>query len=199
MKCLVLGGGGFIGSAVTDRLLLDGHLVRVLARPKLVPYRSFGPKEPMEWMRGDFLNVHDLRKAVQGIDVVFHLVSTTVPKSANDDPIWDVQSNLVGSLQLLQVLREQSVGKIIFISSGGDGLWSTPIPAHQRRAPYQPHYGLWHYQTRHRKASADAHPSPRCAVLDPARVESLWWKAAHRDGPGSCGCLSPPSTGGSAH
>ena len=119
MKCLVLGGGGFIGSAVTDRLLLDGHLVRVLARPKLVPYRSFGPKEPMEWMRGDFLNVHDLRKAVQGIDVVFHLVSTTVPKSANDDPIWDVQSNLVGSLQLLQVLREQSVGKIIFISSGG--------------------------------------------------------------------------------
>jgi UDP-glucose 4-epimerase len=119
MKCLVLGGGGFIGSAVCDRLLRDGHQVRVLARPKLAPYRAFGPEEPMEWMRGDFLNVHDLREAVQGVDAVFHLVSTTVPKSANDDPIWDVQSNLVGALQLLQVLREQPVDRIIFVSSGG--------------------------------------------------------------------------------
>ena len=121
MKCLILGGGGFIGSAVCDRLLRDGHLVRVLARPKLTPYRAFSPEEPMEWMRGDFLNVHDLREATQGIDVVFHLVSTTVPKSANDDPVWDVQSNLIGSLQLLQVLREQPepVGRIIFVSSGG--------------------------------------------------------------------------------
>lgn len=119
MKCLILGGGGFIGSAVSDRLLREGHLVRVLARPKLAPYRAFDPEESMEWMRGDFLNVHDLREAVQEIDVVFHLVSTTVPKSANDDPIWDVQSNLIGSLQLLQVLQEQPVGKIIFISSGG--------------------------------------------------------------------------------
>lgn len=121
MRCLVLGGGGFIGSAVSDRLLRDGHLVRVLARSKLIPYRAFSPEEPMEWMRGDFLNVHDLRAAVRGIDVVFHLVSTTVPKTANDDPIWDAQSNLIGSLQLLQVLQEhaQSVRKIIFISSGG--------------------------------------------------------------------------------
>ena len=119
MKCLVLGGGGFIGSAVCDRLLCDGHQVRVLARPKLTPYRAFAPEEPMEWMRGDFLNVHDLRETVQGVDAVFHLVSTTVPKSANDDPIWDVQSNLVGALQLLQVLREQPVGRIIFVSSGG--------------------------------------------------------------------------------
>lgn len=119
MKCLVLGGGGFIGSAVCDRLLRDGHQVRVLARPRLTPYRAFAPEEPMEWMRGDFLNVHDLRETVQGVDAVFYLVSTTVPKSANDDPLWDVQSNLVGALQLLQVLQEQSVSKIIFISSGG--------------------------------------------------------------------------------
>lgn len=119
MKCLVLGGGGFIGSAVCDHLLHDGHTVRVLARPKLAPYRDFAPKEPLEWMRGDFLNVHDLHEAVQGVDAVLHLVSTTVPKSANDDPIRDVQSNLVGTLQLLQILRAQPVGKIIFVSSGG--------------------------------------------------------------------------------
>ena len=54
-----------------------------------------------------------------GNGCIFHLVSTTVPKSANDDPIRDVQSNLVGALQLLQLLREQPVGKIIFVSSGG--------------------------------------------------------------------------------
>ena len=119
MRCLVLGGGGFIGSAVSDRLLHYGHRVRILARPKLVPYRLFGTQEAVEWMRGDFLNIHDLRQAVDGIDVVFHMVSATVPKSANDDPILDVQSNLVGSLQLLQVLQERPVSKVIFVSSGG--------------------------------------------------------------------------------
>jgi UDP-glucose 4-epimerase len=119
MNCLVLGGSGFIGSTVCERLLQDGHQVRVLARQKLSRSWYFGPNKNLEWIQGNFLNIHDLRTAVQGMDAIFHLVSSTVPQHANDDPIWDVQTNLVGTLQLLQVLREKPVAKIIFISSGG--------------------------------------------------------------------------------
>jgi UDP-glucose 4-epimerase len=63
--------------------------------------------------------MHDVTSAIDGIDVVLHLVSTTLPKSSNDDPIFDVQSNLVATLQLLNAMVAKKVRKIVFISSGG--------------------------------------------------------------------------------
>ena len=119
MKCVILGGGGFIGSAVADRLLLDGHSVRIFERPRVEPYRTFLAGEKMEWITGDFLSSHDVSNAIGGSDVVLHLVSTTLPKNSNDDPIYDVQSNVVGTLQLLNAMVGHDVRKIIFISSGG--------------------------------------------------------------------------------
>jgi UDP-glucose 4-epimerase len=119
MKCAVFGGGGFIGSAICDRLLQDGHSVRIFERPKVQPYRAFRDDEDMEWMEGDMLSGGDLKKCMAGVDAVFHLVSTTLPKNSNEDPIYDVESNLVGSLRLLEVMVAQKVGKIVFISSGG--------------------------------------------------------------------------------
>ena len=115
----MLGGGGFIGSTIVDRLLLDGHRIRVFERPRINSYRPFAVQEQVEWMNGDFMSQHDIRAAVCGADAVIHLVSTTLPKSSNDDPIFDVQSNLVASVQLLRIMVEERVGKIVFISSGG--------------------------------------------------------------------------------
>ena len=119
MNCAVFGGGGFIGSAICDSLLQEGHSVRIFERPNVRPYRTFGDGEQVEWMEGDMLSEGDLKKSLQGMDAVFHLVSTTLPKNSNDDPIYDVESNLVGSLRLLEAMVAQKVGKIIFISSGG--------------------------------------------------------------------------------
>lgn len=119
MKCVIFGGGGFIGSAIADRLLLDGHTVRIFERPRVVPYRKFKASEQVEWVTGDFLSTHDVGEAIDGTDVVLHLVSTTLPKNSNDDPIYDVQSNVVGSLQLLNAMVARNVRKIVFISSGG--------------------------------------------------------------------------------
>jgi UDP-glucose 4-epimerase len=124
MKLLILGGGGFIGSSVTDRLLAEGHTVRIFERPHVVPYRKFDA-EQVEWMTGDLLSVRDIRTAVRGVDVVVHLVSTTLPKSSNDDPIYDVQSNLTATLNLLKEMVTQSVRKIVFSSSGGT-VYGTP-------------------------------------------------------------------------
>jgi len=57
--------------------------------------------------------------AIEGVDVVLHLVSTTLPKNSNDDPIYDVQTNVVGTLQMLNAMAARNVRKIVFISSGG--------------------------------------------------------------------------------
>jgi UDP-glucose 4-epimerase len=119
MKCVIFGGGGFIGSNIADRFLLEGYHLRIFERPRVQPYRKFSDDKNIEWMTGDILSNHDLNAAIEGMDVVLHLVSTTLPKSSNDDPIYDVQSNVVGTLQMLNTMVANKVRKIIFISSGG--------------------------------------------------------------------------------
>lgn len=119
MKCVIFGGGGFIGSAIADRLLRDGHALRIFERPRVLPYRTFAPDESMEWITGDMLSTHDVGAAIDGMDVVLHLVSSTLPKSSNDDMVYDVQSNLVSTLQLLNLMVAKRVRRIVFISSGG--------------------------------------------------------------------------------
>ena len=125
MKIVIFGGGGFIGSAIVDRLLLDGYELRIFERPRVEPYRKFLNTEPVQWLTGDILSMHDVSDAIDGTDIVIHLVSSTLPKSSNDDPIYDVQSNLVGSLQMLSAMATKKVKKIIFISSGGT-VYGTP-------------------------------------------------------------------------
>jgi UDP-glucose 4-epimerase len=51
--------------------------------------------------------------------MVLHLVSTTLPKSSNEDPVYDVETNIVPSLHLLNAMVEHKVKRIVFISSGG--------------------------------------------------------------------------------
>jgi len=119
MKCVIFGGGGFIGSAIADRLLRDGHEVRVFERPRVSHYRPFLSEEKMDWMTGDLLSSSDVGRAIEGTDVILHLVSTTLPKTSNEDPIFDVQSNLVASLQMLNLMIKSTARKIVFISSGG--------------------------------------------------------------------------------
>jgi UDP-glucose 4-epimerase len=119
MKIVIFGGGGFIGSTIADRLLLDSHQLRIFERPRVAPYRKFAQSECVEWMTGDFSSTHDVSDAISGMDVVLHLVSTTLPKSSNDDPIYDVQSNVIATLQMLNAMVTHKVGKIVFISSGG--------------------------------------------------------------------------------
>ena len=98
MKIAIFGGGGFIGSTIADRLLKDGHELRIFERPRVEPYRQFSADEKVEWLTGDFMSVHDVSTAIDGVDVVLHLVSTTLPKSSNDDMVYDVESNLVAYL-----------------------------------------------------------------------------------------------------
>jgi UDP-glucose 4-epimerase len=116
MNCLVLGGNGFIGSHLVDQLLAEGHNVRVFDKYEEY-YRK--PLPSVEYQYGEFGNRGLVMEALTGIDVVFHLISTTLPKTSNDDPAFDVQSNVVETIFLLEQCIAQKIKKIIFISSGG--------------------------------------------------------------------------------
>jgi UDP-glucose 4-epimerase len=92
----------------------------------------------METVTGDFLNYGDLTRALSGIEVVFHLISTTLPKPSNDNPVYDIETNLVGTLRLLELCRAHRVRKVVFSSSGGTVYGvpsSVPIPESHPTSP----------------------------------------------------------------
>ena len=117
-RCLVLGGCGFIGSHLIDALLTRGNLVRVFDRPK-VPLQNDREDKLIELVEGDFTSEADIASAIQNCDICFHLISTTLPSSSNTDPIFDIETNLMSTVRLLQNAVSAGVKKIIFISSGG--------------------------------------------------------------------------------
>ena len=115
MRCLVTGGGGFLGSHLVERLVADGHSVRVL---DVRPAQPAAP-EGVEWLEGDFSHREVGANAVAGCEAVFHLASTTIPKTATDDPVFDVNTNVAGSIGLLQAAVRHRVKRVVFLSSGG--------------------------------------------------------------------------------
>ena len=116
MRCLAIGGGGFVGTHLVERLLERGHPVRIYGRN---PNRFRGTPRDADFVEGELGNHGLVREALEGMEVVFHLVSTTLPKTSNDDPGFDVRSNLVDTIQLLQACVEAGVHKVVFPSSGG--------------------------------------------------------------------------------
>ena len=118
-KCLVLGGKGFIGSHLVDALVATGQSVRVLDQPNVAPMSDPATVAKVEWLDGDSTCDSDIRQGLEGCDVCYHLVSTTLPKSSNADPLFDVETNVLGTLRLLTHAVRLGVKKVVFVSSGG--------------------------------------------------------------------------------
>jgi UDP-glucose 4-epimerase len=118
-KCSVLGGAGFLGSHLTEALIDRGHEVRVFDKTG-ANLENLAPAEgQFEFQGGDLVNEVDLEKAVAGVDTVYHLISTTLPASSNRNPVYDVETNLLGTLRLLQICLVAGVRRLVFVSSGG--------------------------------------------------------------------------------
>ena len=144
MRCTVLGGGGFIGAHLSLRLHTEGHDVTVIEHPALAQEKTILANVPVRWEPVDFTDAVALEAALAGCEVLFHLVSTTVPQSSNDNPLYDLETNTEATLRLLEAAKHQGVKKIIFTSSGGTvyGIPQTS-PIHEDH-PTEPHcaYGI---------------------------------------------------------
>ena len=114
-RCLVLGGGGFLGGHIVEALAADGLTVRVFDRTA----RRADLDASIEWVEGDFGNRGDVSQAVAGCDAAIHLVATTLPKTSNDDPIHDLESNLLPTVRFLDSARQHGLRRVVFASSGG--------------------------------------------------------------------------------
>ena len=85
VRILVLGGNGFIGAHLVEALAASGHRVRVFDRAGSL--RS----QPLKYVDYRYANFEDsasLAEALIDVDIVVHLISTTVPGTSNLDPGW---------------------------------------------------------------------------------------------------------------
>lgn len=122
MKILLLGGQGFIGQNLCMKLLEEGHEVIVLEKFVNEERRIEGIK----YIEGDFLNKETYAHYLEGVDVVYHMVSTTNANNSNNEMERDVRDNVIGTINLLDTCVEKQVKKVIFISSGGT-VYGNPI------------------------------------------------------------------------
>lgn len=121
-KVLVTGGAGFIGSNLCEYLLSQGYLVRCLDNfatghmYNIIPLIETYP-DKFELLVGDIRNLDDCRRAVDGVEYVFHEAALgSVPRSVKD-PITTNAVNIGGFLNMLVASRDAGVKRFIFAAS----------------------------------------------------------------------------------
>lgn len=116
MKVLVTGGAGFIGSHLVESLLCQGIEVSII--DNLVSGQSY-ISHPLAVFHHMDIRSRDAKAVIvrEKPDVVFHLAAQTDVQKSLQDPQYDAQVNICGTINLLEACREAQVRKLIFTSS----------------------------------------------------------------------------------
>lgn len=119
MKVLILGGSGFIGKNLIKELVDLRYDVRLLVKKPIAEKDLNFSIDSIEIFIGSFFDPAAIKAALKDVNIVIHLISTTTPITSNADPVMDVQSNVVATINMLIQAKDAGVSKIIFTSSGG--------------------------------------------------------------------------------
>ncbi len=143
MNVLVTGGAGFIGSHVVDRFIQEGHQVSILdnlstGKRKNVNREAVLYKADICGTRLERIFKRE-RPAV-----IVHLAAQINVRKSTEDPMFDTNVNVVGTINLLQLAVKYGVRKIVFASSGGavyGEQYQFPVPESHPTCPLSP-YGI---------------------------------------------------------
>jgi UDP-glucose 4-epimerase len=142
--CLVTGGAGFIGSHLVDRLIADGHRVRVIdnfanGRPEnLSDANASGRLEVLEASVADGVRI---ASAFDDVDWVFHLAAMADIVPSIENPTVYHQANVEGTLCVLEAARKASVKRLVYAASSSCyGIPDTyPTPETTLTSPMYPY------------------------------------------------------------
>ena len=139
-SCLVIGGGGLVGSRLLPRLLWAGRSVTVLGRTAMPRYQL---PSGVTYVAGDFGDGVLIRRLLTSHDEVIHLAYATVPNTSFGNPLGDLLENLPSTVQLFSEVALKG-RRLVLVSSGGtvygEGL-ALPITEEHSTLPISP-YGV---------------------------------------------------------
>lgn len=145
MNVLILGASGFIGTNLVAHLLREGgHHLHLFDRLPGPYHKQQETSLPVSCHLGECLPGYDYKSLTQGMDLVFHLASTTHPGNSNLYIDEELQNNVITATQLLAACAESRVKKVVFLSSGGTVYGKAPQLPIPEDAPTNPitSYGL---------------------------------------------------------
>jgi UDP-glucose 4-epimerase len=134
---LVTGGAGFIGSHLVEALLARDHQVRVLDNFSSGKFSHLAGLA-VEIVSGDLGNQEVVHRAVQGVDLVFHLAAACPPAAGRAASGTTLPPGAAGTLHLLLAAREAEVKRVIYAAD------SLPLAPGPRRG-YCPPWALSHF------------------------------------------------------
>lgn len=117
-RVLVVGANGFIGSHLAERLAREA--VEVTAFDRFSDGTAqFDPSVVSRVIVGDFLDADACASALEGQDVVIHLLSSTSPATSDGDPLTDIAQSVLPSVRFLDQCVRAGVKRVVFASTGG--------------------------------------------------------------------------------
>ncbi len=130
MFCVVTGGAGFVGSNLVEKLLTEGHSVRIiddLSRPggKVVENmeylrQNFAGKvksNELEFVRKSVTNFNDVKNNIKGADAIYHLAAQTAVTTSIKNPVHDFSTNAIGSFNVVEAARQVADNAILLYTS----------------------------------------------------------------------------------
>ncbi len=142
---LVTGGAGFIGSHIVDRLINDGYEVIVLDNLTTGNIKNVNPKA--KFINCDVRDNLEDKINFKDVEVIFHQAAQINVRVSVDNPIYDANINVLGTINILNLMRKYDIQKIIFASSGGAVYGEPeylPVDENHKISPLSP-YGLSKY------------------------------------------------------
>lgn len=135
MKILVTGGAGFIGGHLVERLLALNHEVIVVDNESATSSDKFNWFDSAENHKIDILDKEQMEKLfVSGIDYVFHLAAETKIQIAIDEPEKCFNSNLIGTINVLELCKKYNVKRVL-VASSSSVYGMNPVPNHELQHP----------------------------------------------------------------
>ena len=118
MKIVVTGGAGFIGSHLVDRLVLEGHEVAVVDNLSTGKRRNLN--RAARFYKMD-IQSHGLERVFRNErpSLLMHLAAQMDVRRSVQDPVFDAEVNILGTLNLLEQAVKHGTRKVVFASSGG--------------------------------------------------------------------------------
>ena len=117
MLYLVTGGAGFIGSHISDRLLADGHRVRILDNFSTGKHENIPASADVEVIEGDVGDYDTVRAAMEQVDIVFHEAAIASVTETVGNPLSSERVNYRGTLNILEAARHAGVKRVMFACS----------------------------------------------------------------------------------